>query len=1203
MFYSQFILAKKGTLGTIWIAAHLERKLRKNQVADTDIGDSVDSILFPDVPIALRLSSHLLLGVVRIYSRKVNYLFDDCSEALLKVKQAFRSTAVDLPPEESTAPYHSITLPETFDLDDFELPDSDILQGNYVDHHVSTREQITLQDTMEGVVYSTSQFGLDERFGDGDASGLDLDEEIFLNKVAASGHAGVMLASDAEHRASGQSMSPLEEDENHEGIDGNSKIDGLAENTDCLEYAQAPCTPGLVEEPNLSKTQEASACDDQLELVEDVNFSNVQEASVCDYDPESEDHKKTNFAAKEDMTSITSNTDNQLKSAEAVRGISPGSEFPDRNYTASNSVNGLQQNGVDSNGEPGSCSIDGAQADIVELQVSLDENSCPHFSNGVHVVENTSSNLFSGTENNCGKPCVSTTCQPVSEYVSRTNQAAVGLEVQNDEVNAGNMEKQCPTNLEFPGRHNLEITEKTLACQDLKVGEALSSTVDEKLTADDVHILQPCQHRNQLSMLNSGSDVSLGPLLPSDVSGLCSLDISGGKEAPHAPGFSIDVEGEQLNAPDFMKHHSEENKTMEPASTVEIQADHNKCTDQEVDLILGDNQIDGIAGSEKFELPAPEKLLSVPEGLADLPDNFMESTPDGSHLLSGGGGGGDAGINIDSRKKRSFTESTLTVQSLDSVESLAGTRSKRTKESIPDDDDLLASILVGRRSSVLKIMPTPTPQPQVTRMKRQQSAPRVSASKRKLLMDDAMILHGDVIRQQLTSTEDIRRTRKKAPCTRPEIWMIQKEFLEDEIFGEPIFTGFCEGLALLHSQPYDLSEIRVFQNDAHNPFLEAATKENVAVLDVTNPFEVATNVGFSVGPNVDNDTGMEGTSESLVGRNHEQAVHPENQQAEDHDLRLQGYDTPLHPDAVNPGIDFVFEPASSPNFVFGDENNVSADSMLRSALFDKAEENNDFAAVGGTAEVRVRDELLEETEVGFGNSGNMQTAWEANPSLAISPETGLPGDQVLVTDGTMEEVSQNEHGVLLNEDGVLAPELGYDMGKNPTCYGSNEEYNISSNDGEYPGPPPGCWEADPCRTAEADISVAGHTATGDCSDMEYGVGWHDTGFLNADDDDLADDEECMPSAEQTSFLDNSGWSSRTRAVAKYLQLVFDKEAEHGRKVLPMDNLLVGKSRKEASRMFFEALVLKTRDYIHVEQVAPFGDINIKPRVMLMKSDL
>lgn len=32
---------------------------------------------------------------------------------------------------------------------------------NYVDHHISSREQITLQDTMEGVIFSTSQFGLD----------------------------------------------------------------------------------------------------------------------------------------------------------------------------------------------------------------------------------------------------------------------------------------------------------------------------------------------------------------------------------------------------------------------------------------------------------------------------------------------------------------------------------------------------------------------------------------------------------------------------------------------------------------------------------------------------------------------------------------------------------------------------------------------------------------------------------------------------------------------------------------------------------------------------------------------------------------------------------------------------------------------------------------------------------------------------------
>lgn len=38
-------------------------------------------------------------------------------------------------------------------------------------------------------------------------------------------------------------------------------------------------------------------------------------------------------------------------------------------------------------------------------------------------------------------------------------------------------------------------------------------------------------------------------------------------------------------------------------------------------------------------------------------------------------------------------------------------------------------------------------------------------------------------------TEDIRRVRRKAPCTHPEIWMIQKSSADDEIFMEPITTG------------------------------------------------------------------------------------------------------------------------------------------------------------------------------------------------------------------------------------------------------------------------------------------------------------------------------------------------------------------------------------------------------------------------------
>lgn len=57
----------------------------------------------------------------------------------------------------------------------------------------------------------------------------------------------------------------------------------------------------------------------------------------------------------------------------------------------------------------------------------------------------------------------------------------------------------------------------------------------------------------------------------------------------------------------------------------------------------------------------------------------------------------------------------------------------------------------------------------------------------KILMNHLLLW--STIRQQLTNTEDIRRMRKKAPCTCTEILMIQRQFLEEGIFSEPVLTG------------------------------------------------------------------------------------------------------------------------------------------------------------------------------------------------------------------------------------------------------------------------------------------------------------------------------------------------------------------------------------------------------------------------------
>jgi hypothetical protein len=87
MFYSESLLAKTGPLARVWLASNLERKLTKQNVLQSDLENNVKDIIGQgQAPMALRLSGQLLLGVVRIYSRKARYLLDDCSEALTKIK-------------------------------------------------------------------------------------------------------------------------------------------------------------------------------------------------------------------------------------------------------------------------------------------------------------------------------------------------------------------------------------------------------------------------------------------------------------------------------------------------------------------------------------------------------------------------------------------------------------------------------------------------------------------------------------------------------------------------------------------------------------------------------------------------------------------------------------------------------------------------------------------------------------------------------------------------------------------------------------------------------------------------------------------------------------------------------------------------------------------------------------------------------------
>ena len=47
MFYGAFVLAKKGPLAKVWLAAHWDKKLTKAHVFETDVESTVDSIISP----------------------------------------------------------------------------------------------------------------------------------------------------------------------------------------------------------------------------------------------------------------------------------------------------------------------------------------------------------------------------------------------------------------------------------------------------------------------------------------------------------------------------------------------------------------------------------------------------------------------------------------------------------------------------------------------------------------------------------------------------------------------------------------------------------------------------------------------------------------------------------------------------------------------------------------------------------------------------------------------------------------------------------------------------------------------------------------------------------------------------------------------------------------------------------------------------
>ncbi|KAI5434038.1 hypothetical protein KIW84_021049, partial [Lathyrus oleraceus] len=90
MFYSHQLLARKAPLGQIWMAATMHAKINRKKLNMLNIAKICEEILYPAIPMALRLSGILMGGVVIVYERKVKLLYDDVSRLLVEINEAWK---------------------------------------------------------------------------------------------------------------------------------------------------------------------------------------------------------------------------------------------------------------------------------------------------------------------------------------------------------------------------------------------------------------------------------------------------------------------------------------------------------------------------------------------------------------------------------------------------------------------------------------------------------------------------------------------------------------------------------------------------------------------------------------------------------------------------------------------------------------------------------------------------------------------------------------------------------------------------------------------------------------------------------------------------------------------------------------------------------------------------------------------------------
>lgn len=138
MFYNNDILSRRKTgLGIVWLAATLGdrsvvRRLTRRDILSVNITKTCQSVLGPSEPLALRLSSQLMFGIVKLYGHQTELLYQDVLHVQSDVRRHVASTVLgtkQIDMRKVSGAIDAITLPLdlTFFALDFDAVTSGLL--------------------------------------------------------------------------------------------------------------------------------------------------------------------------------------------------------------------------------------------------------------------------------------------------------------------------------------------------------------------------------------------------------------------------------------------------------------------------------------------------------------------------------------------------------------------------------------------------------------------------------------------------------------------------------------------------------------------------------------------------------------------------------------------------------------------------------------------------------------------------------------------------------------------------------------------------------------------------------------------------------------------------------------------------------------------------------------------------------------------